>query len=42
MAGWATHGTMSGLTSFLLVGFVLACLEIALSFDNAIVNANTL
>lgn len=40
--GWATEGTMSGVFSFLLVGTVLAALEIALSFDNAIVNANKL
>ncbi|MGB0507194.1 MAG: DUF475 domain-containing protein [Pikeienuella sp.] len=40
--GWATVGTMSGVVSFLIVGTVLAALEIALSFDNAIVNANKL
>lgn len=40
--GWATEGTMSGVISFLIVGTVLAALEIALSFDNAIVNANKL
>lgn len=40
--GWATEGTVSGVISFLLVGTVLAALEIALSFDNAIVNANKL
>ena len=40
--GWATEGTVSGLISFLIVGIVLAALEIALSFDNAIVNANKL
>lgn len=40
--GWATHGTMAGLMSFLLIGSVLAVLEISLSFDNAIVNANKL
>jgi hypothetical protein len=40
--GWATEGTMSGIVSFLIVGTVLAALEIALSFDNAIVNANKL
>jgi hypothetical protein len=40
--GWATVGTIKGLLTFLMVGFVLACLEIALSFDNAIVNANKL
>ena len=40
--GWATEGTMAGVISFLIVGAVLAALEIALSFDNAIVNANKL
>ncbi len=33
---------MPGALSFLLIGAVLAVLEISLSFDNAIVNANTL
>lgn len=40
--GWATKGTASGVVSFLIVGTMLAALEIALSFDNAIVNANKL
>ncbi len=40
--GWATEGTASGIASFFLIGAVLATLEIALSFDNAIVNANKL
>lgn len=40
--GWITEGTSSGVLSFLLIGSVLAALEIALSFDNAIVNANKL
>ena len=40
--GWATTHTVNGMLSFLLVGSVLACLEIALSFDNAILNANKL
>ena len=40
--GWATAGTLSGLISFLIIGAILAALEIALSFDNAIVNANKL
>lgn len=40
--GWATEGNWSGIVSFLMVGTVLAALEIALSFDNAIVNANKL
>ena len=40
--GWATEGNLAGIVSFLIVGTVLAALEIALSFDNAIVNANKL
>ena len=40
--GWATFGTVGGMLSFLLIGIVLAVLEISLSFDNAIVNANKL
>lgn len=40
--GWATEGTVAGMLSFLLIGVVLAALEISLSFDNAIVNANKL
>ncbi|MGR3493468.1 MAG: DUF475 domain-containing protein [Shimia sp.] len=40
--GWATEGTANGVLAFLIVGAILACLEIALSFDNAIVNANKL
>ena len=40
--GWATTGTVSGVLGFLFVGAILAALEIALSFDNAIVNANKL
>ncbi|MGR3468385.1 MAG: DUF475 domain-containing protein [Shimia sp.] len=40
--GWATTGTAQGVLSFFIVGAILACLEIALSFDNAIVNANKL
>lgn len=40
--GWQTVGTAGGASSFLLIGFVLAVLEISLSFDNAIVNANKL
>ncbi|MBM1310959.1 DUF475 domain-containing protein [Sulfitobacter mediterraneus] len=40
--GWATKGDLGGIMSFLMVGAVLAALEIALSFDNAIVNANKL
>ncbi|QDY71525.1 DUF475 domain-containing protein [Qingshengfaniella alkalisoli] len=40
--GWSYSGTMAGALSFLLIGTVLAVLEISLSFDNAIVNANKL
>jgi hypothetical protein len=40
--GWATTGTLGGTLTFLMVGTVLAILEISLSFDNAIVNANKL
>ena len=45
LSGWLgciTTGTLSGLLEFLIIGGVLAILEIALSFDNAIVNANKL
>lgn len=40
--GWETEETVAGVLQFLLVGAVLAALEISLSFDNAIVNANKL
>lgn len=40
--GWQTTGTGSGALTFFLIGAVLAVLEISLSFDNAIVNANKL
>ncbi len=40
--GWETQGTIAGVMSFLMIGTVLGALEIALSFDNAIVNANKL
>ncbi|RVV97336.1 DUF475 domain-containing protein [Mesobaculum littorinae] len=40
--GFRYEGTVSGALAFLLVGSVLAVLEISLSFDNAIVNANKL
>ncbi|MEL6206668.1 MAG: DUF475 domain-containing protein [Pseudomonadota bacterium] len=40
--GWETEGTVGAILSFLLIGSVLAALEISLSFDNAIVNANKL
>lgn len=40
--GYNTLGTLSGALSFFVIGAVLAALEISLSFDNAIVNANKL
>lgn len=40
--GWQFSGTTAGVMSFLLIAIVLAVLEISLSFDNAIVNANKL
>ena len=40
--GWQYSGTMGGALSFFLIGAILAVLEISLSFDNAIVNANKL
>ncbi|MGY3438386.1 MULTISPECIES: DUF475 domain-containing protein [unclassified Marinovum] len=40
--GYQTTGTLAGALSFFLIGTVLAILEISLSFDNAIVNANIL
>ena len=40
--GYETTGTIPGALSFLLIGCILAVLEISLSFDNAIVNANIL
>lgn len=40
--GWGYDHRLSGAVSFLLIGAVLAVLEISLSFDNAIVNANKL
>ncbi|MGO4916374.1 DUF475 domain-containing protein [Pseudogemmobacter sp. W21_MBD1_M6] len=40
--GWQTTGSLAGALSFLVIGSVLAMLEISLSFDNAIVNANKL
>ena len=45
LAGWLGYGfsgTSAGMLSFLLIAAVLAVLEISLSFDNAIVNANKL
>ena len=40
--GWYYGGNLESALSFLFVGTVLAVLEISLSFDNAIVNANKL
>lgn len=40
--GWQSSGTMGGMASVLFICAVLAVLEISLSFDNAIVNANKL
>lgn len=40
--GWYTTGTAGGMATFFLICAVLAVLEISLSFDNAIVNANKL
>lgn len=40
--GWQTTGTAAGMLTVFVVCAVLAVLEISLSFDNAIVNANKL
>lgn len=40
--GWRYEGGLGGALSFFFVASVLAVLEISLSFDNAIVNANKL
>jgi len=40
--GWETTGTVQGTLSVFFICAVLAVLEISLSFDNAIVNANKL
>jgi hypothetical protein len=40
--GWNTTGTLSGTLTVFFICAVLAVLEISLSFDNAIVNANKL
>ncbi|QPM90237.1 DUF475 domain-containing protein [Pseudooceanicola algae] len=40
--GWLFTGTLSGALTSLMICAVLAVLEISLSFDNAIVNANKL
>ncbi|GGB08338.1 hypothetical protein GCM10011491_40470 [Brucella endophytica] len=40
--GWQSTGTLAGIASTFFICAVLAVLEISLSFDNAIVNANKL
>lgn len=40
--GWMQSGTIGGTLSMLWIVFVLAILEISLSFDNAVVNAAVL
>ena len=40
--GWSTTGTLAGMLTVFFICAVLAVLEISLSFDNAIVNANKL
>lgn len=40
--GYSATGTTSGMLTFLLIGLTLTLLEISLSFDNAVVNANKL
>ncbi len=40
--GWTSTGTVSGMLTAFFICAVLAVLEISLSFDNAIVNANKL
>lgn len=42
LLGWQTYGTVSGMLTIFFICAVLAVLEISLSFDNAIVNANKL
>jgi hypothetical protein len=42
LLGWQSTGTVSGTLSIFFIVTVLAVLEISLSFDNAIVNANKL
>lgn len=42
LLGWHAEGTLSAIASFFFICSVLAVLEISLSFDNAIVNANKL
>jgi hypothetical protein len=40
--GWSMHQSVSGMLNILFIAAVLSVLEISLSFDNAIVNANKL
>jgi uncharacterized protein len=40
--GWQMTGTIGGMATVFFICSVLAVLEISLSFDNAIVNANKL
>ncbi|NBX09272.1 MAG: DUF475 domain-containing protein, partial [Marivivens sp.] len=40
--GWSIFGTVAGMLNVLFITAVLSVLEISLSFDNAIVNANKL
>ncbi len=40
--GWQSSGTLGGMVTVFMICAVLAVLEISLSFDNAIVNANKL
>ncbi|HMQ42475.1 MAG TPA: hypothetical protein PKC09_14520, partial [Paracoccus sp. (in: a-proteobacteria)] len=40
--GWQMTGSLAGMASVFFICAVLAVLEISLSFDNAIVNANKL
>ena len=42
LLGWSYTGTLLGTAGFLGIALVLCVLEISLSFDNAIVNANKL
>jgi hypothetical protein len=42
LLGWQSTGTISGMATIFFICTVLAVLEISLSFDNAIVNANKL
>ena len=42
LLGWQSTGTLGGMATIFFICTVLAVLEISLSFDNAIVNANKL